>query len=219
MINRGYLLGPYCPIYGVGAVINLILLKNVESSIVIFILAMVTSGVVEYVTSYVMEKLFHARWWDYSHYPLNLQGRICLYGCLIFGGANVTLLKVVHPYVMNLTGAISSNAIQISSILLFLMILLDTVFTTIHIYSLNVKLKNIQDSVTIRINNSISYIVEKRRDIQENIKVIKNVGMTLNLSNIKKQFKNSELRILHAFPKFKSTRYGAIVDKIKEIIK
>lgn len=218
MINRGYLLGPYCPIYGFGAVLNVILLKNVERGLVIFVLAMVTSSIVEYVTSYVMEKLFHARWWDYSHYPLNVQGRICLYGGIIFGGANVLLIKVVHPYVIKLTGAISPNVIQIVSIILLLLILLDTVFTTIHIQSLNVKFKKIEDSVTMRINTKVSSIVDKKRDMQENLKVMKYKGTTLNITNVKKQFKNSELRILHAFPKFKSTRYGVIVDKIKEIL-
>lgn len=218
MINRGYLFGPYCPIYGVGAVINLILLKNIENPIAIFVIAMITSGVVEYITSYIMEKLFQARWWDYSHYPLNLNGRICLYGCIIFGIGNVFLLKVFHPYVLIVTEKISFKGIWISSVLLFIIIASDTIFTTIRMNSLNTKLKNIQDIVNSRINTTISAIVDRGRDIQENLKEFKNTGIILNLTDIKKLFKNSELRILHAFPRFKSIRYDAIVDKIKEII-
>ncbi len=218
IINRGYLVGPYCPIYGVGAVVNLILLKNIESLILIFVIAMITSGVVEYITSYIMEKLFQARWWDYSHYPLNLDGRICLYGCIIFGIANVALLKVIQPYVLIMTEKMSFKGIWISSILLFVIIVSDTIFTTIKMNNLNIKLRNIQTIVNSRVNTTISSIVGRGRDIQENLKEFKNEGITLNVSNIKKYFKNSELRILHSFPKFKSIRYGALVDKIKEII-
>lgn len=218
IINRGYLVGPYCPIYGIGAVVNLILLKNIESLFVIFIISMITSGVVEYITSYYMEKLFQARWWDYSHYPLNLYGRICLYGCIIFGIANVVLIKVIHPYVLIVTGKINLKVIWISSLLLFIMIVSDTIFTTIKMNSLNVKLKYIQDIVNSRVNNTISSLVDRGRGIQGNLTEFKNEGVALNVTNIKKYFKISELRILHSFPKFKSIRYGAIVDKIKEII-
>lgn len=139
-INRGYLLGPYCPVYGFGAIINLILLDNIESSILIFLLSMITSGALEYITSYIMEKLFHARWWDYSQYPLNLYGRICLYGCLIFGGANVILIKIIHPYVTELTGDITDPVIQIGSIILLMLILFDTVVTTVRTKDCNAKL-------------------------------------------------------------------------------
>ena len=78
-INRGFLIGPYCPIYGTGAVIMTILLKKyIDDPITLFIMAMLTCSILEYITSYVMEKLFNARWWDYSTYRFNINGRICL---------------------------------------------------------------------------------------------------------------------------------------------
>lgn len=76
-INRGFLIGPYCPIYGFGSVlIGLLLSRYAGEPLVVFILAMVVCGTLEYVTSYLMEKLFHARWWDYSDKRFNLNGRI-----------------------------------------------------------------------------------------------------------------------------------------------
>lgn len=219
-INRGYLHGPYCPIYGAGAVINLILLKNVESPIVIFIIAMVTSSIIEYVTSYVMEKVFLARWWDYSHLPCNLQGRICLYGSLIFGGANVALIELVHPLLMNLSGTISPKVLQISAILLFVTILFDCIFTTIHMNDFNIKLKNKESFLSIP--NTVAITINNEEDIQDkrdDPNVVNNVGTLMNIDSIKTHFKNSELRILYAFPKFKSTRYSSIVERIKEIIR
>lgn len=218
LINRGYLWGPYCPIYGAGAVVNLILLKDVKSAILIFVISMVTSGAIEYVTSYAMEKLFHARWWDYSEYPLNFEGCICLYGCLIFGAGNAILIKVVHPYVLHLTDTFSSDAVNICAAFLFAIIALDTIFTTIHMKNFNGKLKYLQDSVNVLVNNSISSIADKKKYIQENLKAIKGKEITINIRNAKKQFKKSELRILCAFPRFRSTKYSVIAEKIKQLI-
>ena len=80
-INRGFLLGPYCPIYGTGAVLcNIVFSTPQDSNVfVIFISCAVGACIIEYITSYIMEKLFNTRWWDYSKLPFNLNGRICLY--------------------------------------------------------------------------------------------------------------------------------------------
>ena len=67
IINRGFMIGPYCPIYGWGALAITILLKRyIDDWIVLLFMSIITCGILEYATSYVMEKLFHARWWDYS---------------------------------------------------------------------------------------------------------------------------------------------------------
>ena len=77
-INRGFLIGPYCPIYGFGSVlITLLLSRYAESPVVVFLMGMIICGTLEYLTSYLMEKLFHARWWDYSQKRFNLNGRVC----------------------------------------------------------------------------------------------------------------------------------------------
>ena len=84
-VNRGFLNGPLCPIYGAGAVGAVVVLGQVHNPLVVFLLSMVGASILEYVTSWVMEALFHARWWDYSDYKFNLNGRICLLGAFVFG--------------------------------------------------------------------------------------------------------------------------------------
>lgn len=80
-VNRGFLLGPCCPIYGFGCIILYLLLKPYTNNvIVLFILTLFTCSVIEYITSYFMEKIFHLRWWDYSNLKYNLNGRICQIG-------------------------------------------------------------------------------------------------------------------------------------------
>lgn len=140
-INRGYLRGPICPIYGIGAVANFLLLGQTKSISGIFLAAMLISGVVEYFTSYAMERAFRQRWWDYTRYRFNLHGRICLYGCLIFGIANVIILKVIHPAVMYLTGRISELALTRIALFLYLLLLLDVIYTTLHMEAVNQRMK------------------------------------------------------------------------------
>lgn len=109
--NRGFLFGPVIPIYGVGTVGMMIivrLLPDLSAGDVslwkVFVISVVGSAILEYVTSYVMEWLFHAVWWDYSDLPLNIHGRICLPASLGFGVAGVVIVKYVIPFAMERVG-------------------------------------------------------------------------------------------------------------------
>lgn len=100
-INRGFLIGPYCPIYGTGAVIVTLggyLLAPVERSLAMsFLIAFVLCGLLEYITGYILEKHFHARWWDYSQKPMNLHGRVWIGNLILFGLGGVLILEVFNP--------------------------------------------------------------------------------------------------------------------------
>ena len=102
-VNRGFLNGPLCPIYGAGAVGAVVVLGQVHNPLVMFLLSMVGASILEYVTSWVMEALFHARWWDYSDYKFNLNGRICLLGAFVFGVGGVLITSVIQPQVAGVT--------------------------------------------------------------------------------------------------------------------
>ena len=108
--NRGFLNGPIIPIYGCAATllyitffndktISLTECTNIRNVTIIFIAGMIVASVLEYVTSYVMEKLFHAKWWDYSDYPCNIQGRISLRSSLFWGLLSVIMAEFIAPYV------------------------------------------------------------------------------------------------------------------------
>lgn len=102
-INRGFLLGPYCPIYGFGAVlITLLLSRHADEPLTVFALGMVICGTLEYITSYLMEKLFNARWWDYSHRRFNLNGRVCAGTLIPFGLLGLMLVYFIKPVLFNL---------------------------------------------------------------------------------------------------------------------
>ncbi len=107
--NRGFLYGPVCPIYGTAAVTALIVFNFVPvlntgslASWKIFLICAAGSAVIEYTTSYVLEKIFHAVWWDYSKVPLNVNGRICLPATCGFGLAGIVIVRYLFPFIRSL---------------------------------------------------------------------------------------------------------------------
>ena len=98
-INRGFLIGPYCPIYGYGAILITFLLKKYTNDpIALFFMAIIICGTLEYLTSYFMEKIFKARWWDYSQKKFNINGRVCLNTIITFGLLGLFIMYVSNPF-------------------------------------------------------------------------------------------------------------------------
>lgn len=108
-INRGFLRGPICPIYGTGAMVLMLVIlpfKDMTDNLYInilltFVVGLVVCDIVEFLTSLIMEKLFHARWWDYSKKRFNIQGRICLTHTIYWGIASCLFSYVLHPLIDN----------------------------------------------------------------------------------------------------------------------
>ena len=105
-INRGFLTGPLCPIYGCGAALITIAIGNLASvesgPVMTFALSFLICGLVEYLTSLILEKIFHARWWDYSQKPMNLHGRVWIGNLLLFGAAGVAIIHILNPLLYKL---------------------------------------------------------------------------------------------------------------------
>ena len=99
-VNRGFLIGPYCPIYGCGALLMTFLLQGyVHDPIVLFVFNIIICSILEYSTSYIMEKIFKARWWDYSYTKYNINGRICLDTMIPFGLLGLLMMYVINPFI------------------------------------------------------------------------------------------------------------------------
>ena len=97
--KRGFLNGFLCPIYGHGALLVLYLLHGgFQNPVLTFIFGAIVTSILEYFTSWIMEKLFHMRWWDYSHYKFQINGRVCLLNSTCFGLACVLLCHLVQPW-------------------------------------------------------------------------------------------------------------------------
>jgi len=120
LVNRGFLLGPYCPIYGFGGISMLILYQYRSDPFVCFVLALVICSVIEYVTGYLMEKIFKVRFWDYSKEPFNLNGRICLRNAIAFGFLGMLCTSYIYPLMFNVLGKMNHTLLIVLCILIFI---------------------------------------------------------------------------------------------------
>jgi len=219
IINRGFLIGPYVPIYGFGAVLVIQLFGNFSSLISIFIYSMIICTVIEYLTSVLMEKIFNAIWWDYSNFPFNYKGRISLYASILFGILSVILIKHAHPIFSNNISAIPVSIQNALSGIILIILLIDLILTlnawinfNKHLKTLHTSLSNVQSSSIDKINQFVgNLITDEMADFSS--------GLVINIRNFNVTIKKNELRIISAFPKLKLKQYNSILTRIKKIIK
>lgn len=128
--NRGFLIGPYIPIYGVGTISILYLLrKYFTDPMALFFLTTIICSFIEYFTSWIMEKLFKVRWWDYSEERFNIEGRICLFNSLLFGVSGLMVVYFIYPFISKLLLSLSHTALIIISSICLIVFLTDLVVT------------------------------------------------------------------------------------------
>lgn len=153
-VNRGFLNGPVIPIYGTAAtaifltfynpaMIGLVEHTGLREYVTIFTVGMLVASLLEFVTSYVMEKLFHAKWWDYSDIPLNLQGRVCLPVSIFWGALSVVLVKVLHPLVGGWIDRIPRMAGEVAGYVISVLFLADLVLTVVTTVQLDKKITSL----------------------------------------------------------------------------
>jgi hypothetical protein len=132
-VNRGTLYGPWLPIYGFGGLIGLILLKKfIEKPAVVFVLSTVLCGIVEYATATALWEMKHVKYWDYSNYFFNIQGRVCLEGLLVFGIACTTSIYIISPFFNNLLDKIPLGTRKVLATALTAGFLTDFTYSQIH---------------------------------------------------------------------------------------
>lgn len=158
--NRGFLLGPYCPIYGTTSLMMLFLLNQYKDDFaVLFVMAVVICTIAEYITSFIMEKMFKARWWDYSHIPFNLNGRVCLSNSVLFGIGAVLLLKFIVPFIMHCLLSFPVPAFYWFSGFLLLLYIIDCCLSFNIIFKFKHTVEAIQRDYTDEISDKVKNII------------------------------------------------------------
>jgi len=165
-INRGFLTGPLCPIYGCGAVLITVVIGNlasVESGFVMtFALSFVICGAVEYLTSLVLEKIFHARWWDYSQKPMNLHGRIWIGNLLLFGLAGVAIIHLVNPALYKLFDCIPLKTREVAALVLVAILVADFVVSYFVLKLVKVGVESSEADNTEEISKEVRQLLTNR---------------------------------------------------------
>ena len=192
-INRGFLIGPYCPIYGYGALLITFLLKKYTNDpIALFIMAIVVCGILEYLTSYFMEKIFHARWWDYSQRKFNINGRVCLNTIIPFGLLGMFIMYVSNPFLIEKIEALPEIALNILFWILLVIYLIDNIVST----------------------NVISYVGKTTKEIGKDLDNTEEI--TKKVKEILTKKSGLYRRLLKAYPAIQSIKVK-IKEKQKEI--
>ena len=144
VLNRGFLVGPYLPIYGNGAMIILLFLTKYKKDLVaLFIMACLISTILEYFASYIMEKVFNARWWDYSKRKYNFNGRVCLSNSILFGFGGILIMYIVNPIFTSILNNINHKIIVLLAIMFLIIYLCDLIISISTIYKLRTNSINI----------------------------------------------------------------------------
>lgn len=158
-VNRGFLNGPICPIYGFGILAVVRLLKPFGNNILLLFVGsvLITSGL-EYITGFLLEKLFHQKWWDYSDVPFNIQGYICLKFSLLWGLACMFIVEIIHPLVIKFIHLLPSTLSTILCAVFLSAAITDFILTLINVLKLPKKLHTI-----IELEKSAQFRIGKYR--------------------------------------------------------
>ncbi len=222
-VNRGFLIGPFCPIYGFGALGILYTLGYVPPSIIgIFLGGMVVTSTLEYITGWAMEKIFNQKWWDYSHKRFNIHGRVCLKNSTLFGLMALVLFFDLHPKVSTFITSLSFDLKLGFLIALALYFSVDFGITLFNILGIKKKLAAVGESAA-KLQEKLQEkynILTDNLSLEEITKKAKELGL---INNDKEQANKVtinllERRIFKAFPDMMSKRYKKALQDMKDQI-
>lgn len=144
--NRGFDIGPICPIYGFGILVILICLNNIKSHILLlFVSSVFLASLLEFIAGFILEKVFHEKWWDYSDEPFNLKGYICLRFSLLWGLACMLVVNVIHPVVNHIIQIIPIK-LGIPLLIMFTLVFIsDFIITIINLMKIRKNIKAVNE--------------------------------------------------------------------------
>ena len=248
VVNRGFLNGPVCPVYGCGVICVLGVIKkagesmgysgNIEtaSPAVLFVVGITFATAIELIAGAALDKLFHARWWDYSREKFNFKGYICLKFSIIWGLIIAFVLRVIHPGIQNIVGLIPSGIGLIVLVIIYIVFVTDIILTTLAVLKLNKQLDaldELQKSILL-ISDGMSEVIgtgtiktveklETGKELAKGEYEQKKQKLEELLAHLEKSIMYNKMfgigRLLRAFPDMKHSKYQDIIDQIKNMIK
>jgi len=195
-VNRGFLHGPICPIYGFGGLAILLLPQSLYSTwVLLFCASMLFGTIVEYLSSWILEKLFHTRWWDYSRYKFNIHGRVCLLNSLLFGVLGVVIIHFVQPLVMKYLSLFPDFVLKLSADIIAIALTVDLLITVRRLVDFSVTM----EKVRVLREKYGAYFLQKIEQVQPKLRNVES--------------------FMHRFPTLKSINYKEEFELLKKRIK
>lgn len=228
LVNRGFLYGPICPVYGFGGVLVMTVLDPfAETWIPLFLLAMVLTSAVEYLTSWILEKLFNTKWWDYSHYRLNIKGRVCLLNSLLFGIMGMVAAHFVNPFILRFVKSFSDQIVRYAAMILGFVLAADVLVTVHKLVNFNTYLAKMQEfTETLKEHFEAEewFVAEKFKNMEEMFEAVRqrskdrqsHISQAL-LARIESYMerRNNIEHWLKRFPTMTSTKYASQIEHLK----
>lgn len=228
-VNRGFLHGPLCPVYGFGGVVILLLPPELYSTwIPLFFASMILCTIVEYFVSWILEKMFHTLWWDYSHFKFNIKGRVCLLNALLFGAMGMLVIHFVMPYIMFFLNWLGEYRIQLASCILGIVLSIDiviTVRTLVDFHTTMEKFHEFAENLKVHYGHEEWFhgesLSEMIGSVKEHAREDKEKFSESFLEKIEaiQARKPSIERIIKNFPTMKSTKYKEDLSIIRKHLK
>ena len=179
-VNRGFLNGPVCPVYGCGVLVVIVVLTPLkENFLILFAGSFLLTSITEFITGFLLEKLFHNQWWDYSNEHFNICGYVCLKFSILWGIACTLIMDVIHPSIYKVIKIVPKLPGTIILVILCIAFAVDLIITVSTILKFNahlkmldelaVKLKVISDEIGENIYEGVTTVIEKSEEWSENI--------------------------------------------------
>jgi uncharacterized membrane protein len=196
-VNRGFLLGPICPIYGYGVILIILLIGSSNNDILsIFLKSILICSVLEYLTSYIMEKIFKARWWDYSQKKFNINGRICLETMLPFGIMGSLVVYFLHPKIIFLVGKINYTVKLCLALFMLAVYIIDNIISFNVMSKIRIQIKKTKEDNTTAIKKKVIEWINANsfwyRRITKAFPKFKIMDKVKRLTNVVKKDKNTQ---------------------------
>lgn len=225
-VNSGFVMGPFCPIYGFGAIILYMFLDGFKDNLVlVFILGVVIFSIWECLVGYFLEKVFHTKYWDYSNEPLNYRGRICLKMSFIWGVLGVFFTYVLHPVISNVVQQLPENILNPILAVILLFLIFDFIVSGIKVKNIEIrlsKLKEIQEvlnSKLVELKNlqSVKILATKKIQLDSLKKTVEELKEAERI--LKYKINKRIIRLKKAFPTMKSQIITEFLNQKLEVIK
>ena len=198
IINSGFLHGPICPIYGYGAMIMYLSLRNVTNNLfLLFAFGVIVLSIFEYLVGVSLELAFKTKYWDYSKRKFNIQGRVCLRNSLYWGVLGIVFMRIIHPVIEKTVQNINPNVNIVLILILGTAIIADTIITVIGLIKINIKLEK----------------------LEELTKIIRENAEEINKSRIEslEKLNNRRIASIDKINNFRRQQNEKILNKIKEM--
>ena len=213
-VNSGFLYGPFCPIYGFGAIFMFLFLQEFQNNIILlFIIAFFSLSIWEYIVGWLLEKIFHTKYWDYTQNKFNIHGRVCLMNSLFWGFLGVIFIRYMHPWITSIIDLIPEKILVFNVIMISIAMVVDTIVSAIKVSNIKSKLEKLKE-ITNTIKEKIEELDKKqvnRESLQRMIDELKYKQTKLRRKLIKQ---TNHLK--KAFPTIKSDTIERINEFLKE---